>query len=476
MSTHGETLAGEAAGPYASVRAHLIARKFSFRDRPRQEWFAALAQAGFPGVLTGCDYRAGLIAALNAAEIFGGFALPLSFAPSLAGAAALASPDNTAADGLLADVLAGGRPVLAALQSGAKTMAMGAGMGMTAEAAPGGGLVVSGGRIAVPDAEHAQAFVTEAKGPDGLIVFLFRADSKGVTFSSAPSHDGGTLGDFVFDNAPVPANDILARGPAAAAMLDRMRFTVQLGLGAELAGLGAALVTRAAAAHAPEAAIEDALMDVTLARAFIFGAAAYAQPCREHALELIAGARACASMAALCAARLALQTVREDSQKDAAGRLARRALVASRIYRQPEAHKLRFQSWRWGKGSDESVLQGLFAAAGGGAVGVKPSVALAEVIEADSVLRAAASHAGAAEDIVFRDHLGTAELDLFALVCADAQHQAGEDVSHRFVQAAALRVRRRLAECALTAAGTDAALANSPGQAGEVFLNVHALS
>lgn len=463
--------------PYDAVRSFVIGRRFSEPDLPRAQWFVALAQAGLTGCLTGNPYRTGLRRMLRAAEVFGGCGPPLSFAPAAAAAAALAATDNPAAGKLLAEMLGGGAPVLPALQGGGNAQAMGARKGLEARRRAGQVWHVSGLRIGVPDAEHAQAFLAEAEGPDGLVVFVFRPGAAGVAQSSDKMAACGDAGSFHFDDAPIAADCVLAEGQAADALIDRMRFAVQLGLGAELAGMGAALITRAGAALVSEAALADALMDVTLARAFVFGLAAIAEPCRPDALELIAGARAYASNAALRAARLALESV---EQPETIAPLARRALVAANIYRPPQAHMKRFAGWRLAMTPerDQHVRRDLFAAvaafAGSGAQST-PSAALAATMAECDKVRALAVQSGMADDVVFRDRLGQAELDLFALICTDAQQHRVGDTTPRFVDAAVRRLRSRLADCALHAAGSAAAIGDGAHDLTNWFIRAHAL-
>jgi len=463
-----------ALDPYVSVRALLIARKWDNASLPRSEWFPALARAGFTGMLAGGNgYTAGMANFLTAAEIFGAFALPLSFAPVAGAAAALAASDAPAAQAALQQMLDDGAPVLPALQSGAKTMVMGAGGGLTAQGSPHGGLSITGTRFAVPDAGEAQRFLAEAQGPDGIAVFLFSRDTPGVEYSSLTDATGGNLGAFRFENCAIAPADVLAQGAQAHDLLDRMRFAVQLGLGAELSGLGGALMARAGESHASDRDIAATLLDISLARAFVFGAAGIARPVEPGALEIIAGARAAASKAALAAAELVLGVRHDDRRTAIVERLVRRAIVASRIYRQPQAHKLRFVQWRWGEGAEASIFTQLFTAASrfaGGPDNAALSPQVADLIEANESVRKTAHDAGVAEDPVFRDSHGDAELALMALVCADAQHQAGNDVSAGFLSAARDRTARKIAAGALYAAGSHAALADHPGDIASRFI------
>lgn len=461
-----DAVPGAEPDPYVHVRAQMLARRFSETDMPRADWFRALAETGLTGVAATGDYRAGLRALMAAAETFGGYAIPLSFAPAAAAAAALAgAEDNIHAKALLADMLAGAKPVLPALQSGAKTMVMGAGGGLDAKPDDTGGYRVTGRRFAVPDAEHAAAFLAEAGSDDGVVVFLLDPAGPGVAFEALETVAEGTIGAFVFDNALIADNAVLARGARGEVLLDRMRFAVQLGLSAELSGLAAAMLIRAGAASADtpgtyvsEATLAGALMEQMLARAFAFGAAGLAEPCGNHALELIAGARAAASEAALTAARLVLSCA---SRRETIEPLVRRALVASRIYRQPQAHRLRFASWRAGKGAGRQIFELLYAAAGSGSG--TPSAAVEAVIAAAEQVRTFARDKGLADDPVFRDRSAAAEIALCGLVCADAQYQAGADIPAGFVEAAARQVRQHLADCALHTAGSHAALAGPAG-------------
>ncbi|MCC2099405.1 MAG: hypothetical protein KDJ29_21115, partial [Hyphomicrobiales bacterium] len=303
-------------------------------------------------------------------------------------------------------------------------------------------------------------------------------------FSALPDAAGGKLGNFNFSNCVITSGNILATGEKAHDLLDRMRFAVQLGLAAELAGLGGALVARAgesltgerdfantALANTP---LADVLMDVTLARAYANGAAGMAQPTRTHALEIIAGARSAASDAAMAASSLALAVAHGEKRSAIVEPLSRCALVASRIYRQPQAHRLRFVNWRWSTASGDDIFQTLFAAASafaGGTGDIKMSGEVADLITANNRVRKIAEDYNLAGDPLFRDRHGGVELDLMGLVCADAQRLAGGDANAGFVMAAAKRTARKLAASTMYAAGTHAALADSGSDIASQFIS-----
>ncbi len=450
---------------YDIVRSHLIGRKFSEQGLPRSQWFEALAEAGLTACLAGLDDRAGLLRLLKAAEVFGGYNLPLSFGPVATTAAAMSASDNLLASDLLSRMLAGGAPVLPALPSRAKRQADVAGYGLTARRVAGAGWSVTGKSNFVPDAEQAAYLLADAEGPDGLLVFLFEPKAAGVSLSSRPTADGGIAGSFSFADARIAEECVLAQGKDAAELRDHMYLAVQLGLGAELAGLGAALMTRVGASHVSEATLADKLMDVTLARAFVFGAAELAGSGKRDALEIASGARAMASNAALSAARLALSSV---PHRETIEPLVRRALVASQIYGSPQAYMARFMEWCWSRAASTDNFAVSFGAA-------SCSACISDLIDACARVNSYALNSGMAADPVFRNRIGHVQAEMFALICADAQQRAGSDIPSRFVDAAARRTRAKLVDCALHAAGSQEAFANIGNDIAEWFIAANAL-
>ncbi len=450
---------------YDNVRSHLIGRKFSEQGLPRIQWFEALATAGLTACVAGPDDRAGLLRLLGAAEVFGGYNLPLSFAPLAASAAAMSASDNPLASDLLSRMLAGGAPVLSALQSGTKRQADDAGYGLTARRVAGAGWSVTGKSNFVPDAEHAGYLLADAEGPDGLLVFLFEPKAAGVALSSRPTADGGIAGSCSFADARIAEECVLAQGKDAAELRDHMYLAVQLGLGAELAGLGAALTTRVGASHVSESTLADTLMDVTLARAMVFGAAELAGSGKRHVLEIASGARAMASNAALSAARLALSSV---PHRDTIEPLVRRALVASQIYGSPQAHMARFVEWCWRRAaSTDNFVASLSAAS--------CSACISDLIDACARVSSYALTSGMTADPVFRNRFGHVQAEMLALICADAQQRAGSDMPSRFVDAAARRTQVKLVNCALHAAGSQEAFADIGNDIAEWFVAANAL-
>ena len=453
--------------PYIAVRAQLIARQWDNSEKPRASWFAALAKAGLTGAFTSGDYTSGLAEVLTAAEIFGAYAIPLSFTPAAGAAAALAASDSPRARSLLETMVFGGAPVLPALQNLANTISADEGSGLEARMGADGSITVSGAvsrtRIAVPDAAEADAFLAHATGPDGLVVFVFRKNAQGMQTTTRSDRNGGTLTAFSFETANIPKDDILAWSSAAQVLLDRTHCVVQLGLAAELVGLGGALMIRAGAARTSEGDLADALMDVTLARSLVFGTAGFARPARPHTMGILTGVRSAAANAAINAAKIALAASCNPEHKNVIKSLANRAIVASTIYGAPHIQKQAFLDWLWRDGASNTTINELFSAASAmaGNEAAKPSPSVAASVATNTKMRIFAAESGLSSEPAFRSQHGVAELDLMALVCADAQQQAGLGPAPGFITAAARRTRQKLADCALCYSGAEAALAGS---------------
>jgi len=473
----------EETDAYGEVRALLLARKWSGKH-DSAAWFADLAQAGLLAparCASGAQWRGGLKRMLVAAEIIGGHDAPLSHVPALAGAAGLAAVDPGAAGlqseslrALLAGALCGEGPILPALQSGETTLVMGAGGGLRARKAADGGLRLDGQRICVPGSEFAAAFIAEAASDEGVILFVVEPAAPGLSLTHSIAADGRRLGVLTFVDAPLDAGRIVARGQEAERLLDIIRFRVQLGLGGESAGLAAALLACAGGSAQNEHALAGAMMSALLARAFVFGAAGLAEPCRPGALEIIAGARAGASEAVLAAARTALAQDHGPEQAGRAERLARRALALAHIYREPAAHRRRFAQWRWSHGAGPGLFADLAAAAATFAGADRPfplSPAVAALAALADRVRTLALASGRSDDPVFRDRFARAEIDLCGLVCADAQMRAGADIAPSFAAAACSHARRSLADCALRAGGSRAATCMENGDWAGAFVD-----
>lgn len=446
MASEVPSGAAQVVDPYVAVRAQLIARQWDGRSGSRAKWFQALIKAGLTGFLAkkeGGD--GGLAAMLTAAEVLGGHAVPLSYVPAAGAVAALGVCAGPVASRLLESAVSGQAPVL---------LALGDGNLLSAVAGDNGAIIVTGQCAAVPDGQEASTLLAQANMSDGPVLFAFSANEVRVAGPSAAASDG--LHSYQFNACKIPAENILVQGQAAIDVRDYATCVLQLGLGAELAGLGAALLKYAGAGTANERDLAGALMDVLLARALVFGSAGLVQQGASCKMAIASGARALASRAAIGAAKLALGAGGETKQNHAIAQLAKRAILASRIYGSPQQHMGRFGDWCRQEKPGIEAFQNLSGAAakiaGGQGAGKMSDLAGALIsVHQDSVLSAA--NKGQTVDPLLLNTAAHATLSLMALVCADGQRQAGGDISAAFMIAAGQLVEQRIADCALLGAG-----------------------
>ena len=318
----------------------------------RAAWRKALAEGGWLGLLA-CEAAGGSALtdqdlALVAGE-FGRKLLPV-FSP-------LAAAAGVAGERALAD----GAFVLPALQSEGPTPSPGHGSKATAGA--DGSIVLDGVKFAVPEGHLATGFVVDARGADGLVLLYVSRAAAGVSLRTQEAVDGVSLSRVTFAGVRVPAADVLARGKDADALLDRLRFPLQLGLASELVGVAEELFERTldymrtrrafgrslGAFQALQHRAVDTHGDVELARALVMEAARVAEFGRPGTLELIAAARAKAGDVALRTAKWAVQMHGAMGFTDECdiGLFLKRAMGLSRIYRAPEAHRKRFADASW---------------------------------------------------------------------------------------------------------------------------------
>lgn len=457
---------------YLPVRARLLAAQAAGDGLAGGAWFRALARSGLTGLMADADrdpHRNAVGEMLTVAEILGGFDVPASYVPLASAVRVLAREPFASAHGHLRDALDGGAPVMPALQSAPSTVRMGAGGGLKAERV-GGGWRISGTKYAVPDGDIAGGFLADAKSAEGTLLFFIPADAAGLAVKKMPGVDGSALAALAFDRVELQDGFAGATGKAADDLLDDVRFAVQLGLAMQLYGQASAMLIRAGAAGCPEERVADCLMQVMLSRALSEGAAALAQAGREHALEMIAGARAAAQDAAVAAARVALPYCADAQEQALMKAMARRIIVASRIYSQNAAHMDRFTSWRQGNGAGAGVFD-MFALAIPPASQGEADFVVGDMLSLLQQVRDAATQSGAMELQSFRNLLGRVELDIFAVLAARRLASMESGYSERFLEAARRRVMSQLADALLRALGSAAA---SEETAALQFIDAHA--
>ena len=322
----------------------------------RAAWRKALGEGGWLGLLAGEDAGGSALSSVDlcvVAEEFGRKLLP-PFVP-LAAAAGVVGARG----------LDDGAFVIPALQSEGR--APSPGHGSKAVAQPDGSLTLNGVKFAAPDGQFATGFVVDARCGDSVALVFAPRDASGVSLLTQEAVDGVSLTRVTFSGVRIPSRDVLAIGPEAEALLDRLRFPLQAGLAAELIGVAAELLDRTldflrtrrafgrslGAFQALQHRAVDVYGDIELARALVMEAARIAEYARPGTLELIAAARAKAGDVALRTAKWAVQMHGAMGFTDECdiGLYLKRVMTLSRIYRTPEAHRKRFADASWATGA-----------------------------------------------------------------------------------------------------------------------------
>ena len=347
----------------AQASAFGLLGRHAFDDVQRKGWLVALAQAGWTGLRASEDLGGAGLSCLElctVVEEFGRKLLPVA-TPLIATMGVLSAPD------LAAQVMSGKAAVLPALQSAG--LRPSPGHGSKAEEDGAGGFILNGSKHAIPDGARAQAFVVDAKCGRDLALFLVARDAPGLTLTSSVTVDGHEVTAIAFEGLRLGAGDLVARGPEAERLLDRLRFAVQLGLAAETVGAAAEVFDRTlvhlrtrkqfgrslGAFQALQHRAVDCFVDIELARALVLEAARLADQGRPGTLELIAGARARAGDMALRTAKWAVQMhgAMGFTDESDTGLFLKRIMVLTRVFRTIQAHRVRFAEASWEAGAPD---------------------------------------------------------------------------------------------------------------------------
>lgn len=114
----------------------------------------------------------------------------------------------------------------------------------TTATANGGGFVISGEKIFVPDGHIADRLIVaartsgEPRSRDGISLFLVDPANAGVTRRRTIMVDGRNAANISFANVAVPADALLGSHDTAAAHLERVLDGARAGLAAEMLGTG----------------------------------------------------------------------------------------------------------------------------------------------------------------------------------------------------------------------------------------------
>lgn len=392
----------EQAHAYLKVRALLFARKWSRGNPSQVEWFSALERSGFLDFEAAADGAAskaltGADDVLTVAETFGGYDLPVLYAPSAAASLLLEQAgDIPAAARLLEDIRSG------------RDMEM-----------------------------PVEVLATEGLATEG-------------------SAAGGRAGE-IFAN------------------------TCLLAAAAELCGLGAALLIRVGAEVDDESKIADALMDVMLARAMVFGSAALAMA-EDDTNVLVAGAYAAACSAATAAASVARDCVEEEASRTIVVSLEARYARLLRLNAAPDVYHTNFSRWCAEQKITKALCTKLYQSAGTqlctSEKGFHPPgniipPEILQLVEDSLALRVLSARIS--PEISPGYHVRHSEInrDLLGLVCAEAQRQAGDVIKPSFIDAAARRIRQRLTDCTRLFSGTGSGNQKGGGEVAQALIDPH---
>lgn len=100
----------------------------------------------------------------------------------------------------------------------------------------GAGWSLAGAKTLVLHGAAADRLIVSATLDGALALFIVDVASKGVASSDYPLIDGARAADIRFDATPLPAEALLAAGPAAQALLDEAVDRAILGMSAEAIG------------------------------------------------------------------------------------------------------------------------------------------------------------------------------------------------------------------------------------------------
>ena len=108
----------------------------------------------------------------------------------------------------------------------------------------GSGLSLDGSKLFVEGARSASAFLVSADHDGEPLLLSVSARTEGIAISERPTVDGAMIATLRFASCRVPAENILARGAAASALIESATQRARLALAAELAGVATSALER----------------------------------------------------------------------------------------------------------------------------------------------------------------------------------------------------------------------------------------
>ncbi len=101
----------------------------------------------------------------------------------------------------------------------------------------GDGLCLGGRKILIPEAQEADGFLVNARGPSGAVLCYLPSETVSISAPGGGRVDGGAWGDLKLDDVRVPAAHILANGEPAAELIARLLDDLLIATSAELLGV-----------------------------------------------------------------------------------------------------------------------------------------------------------------------------------------------------------------------------------------------
>ncbi|WP_390341779.1 acyl-CoA dehydrogenase [Variovorax boronicumulans] len=241
----------EAALDYFT-RSGATARRRARTELPQadeaQGW-GEIAALGWPGMLAP-EAAGGLALGLDgAAEILRAAGEHAAPEPLLAvaglSALLLARLESPGARALLADLVAGrSLPALAWQESAGDLSAVPLACGCEARAGQGGGVLLQGDKLMVLPGTAASGWLVSARGEDDAVLLWVPRGTAGVSETIVPLVDGSQAANLRFEEVVLPADAVLASGPAAQEALRQALAAGQILQAAELLGAGQAMLAQ----------------------------------------------------------------------------------------------------------------------------------------------------------------------------------------------------------------------------------------
>ncbi|SEL94159.1 hypothetical protein SAMN05518845_113175 [Variovorax sp. YR750] len=234
------------------TRSRAIQRRRARMEHPggdEAEGWQDIAGLGWTGMLAP-ESAEGLALGLDgAAEIFRAAGEHAAPEPLLAvaglGALLLARLGTPGAGALLAELVAGRNlPALAWQESAGDLSAVPLACGCEARPGHRGGVLLQGEKLMVLPGAAASGWLVSARGEDDAVLLWVPRGTEGVIETPVPLVDGSQASNLRFEQVALPADAVLAEGPAAQEALRHALAAGQILQSAELLGAGQAMLAQ----------------------------------------------------------------------------------------------------------------------------------------------------------------------------------------------------------------------------------------